>query len=121
MRKIIFALTITLLPFTAMAEPVMSAAQQQCTSSADCTFVSLTCGDGCASVPINTSGKSALEPSLRQQCGGKLPEESGVVCHMNPPLKPACVNNRCTIGYAFENHAGSGDYQTTPAPAAATR
>ena len=117
MRKILLAIPFTLLPLSgaAVAEPVMPAAQQQCASHADCTFVSLTCGDGCASVPINVSSKAALEPALRRQCGGRLPEESGVVCHMNPPLQPACINNRCTVGYAFENHAGSGDYQTAPA------
>lgn len=100
----------------AMADPVMSAQQQQCSSNTDCTFVSLTCGNGCASVPINTAGKTALEPSLRQQCGGALPEESETVCHMNPPLQPVCMNNRCTVGYAFDNNASSGDYQTSPAP-----
>lgn len=101
-----------------MAEPVMSAEQQQCATTADCTFVSLTCDNACASVPINTAGKTALEPTLRGQCGGKLPEESETVCHMNPPLQPACVNSRCTVGYAFENNASSGDYQTSSAPIA---
>lgn len=105
---------------TGHAEPVMSATQQQCSTNADCTLVSLTCGNGCASVPINTASKAALEPDLRQQCGGQLPEESDVICHMNPPLQPACMNNRCTIGYAFENNASSGDYQTSHAPIKAT-
>lgn len=120
MRLSFFVITaIMLIAYSApsKADAIMSAAQQQCTTTADCTFVSLTCGNACASVPINTAGKTALEPTLRNQCGGKLPEESETVCHMNPPLQPACVNSRCTVGYAFENNASSGDYQTSLAPA----
>lgn len=103
----------------ARAEPVMNAERQSCQSDADCTFVSLTCGNPCASVPISMAGKEALEPRIRQECGGTLPEESNITCTMHPPLQAACVNQRCTVGYAFEKHGGLNDYQTSQAPQSA--
>ncbi len=117
-RYFLFILAgLFLFQFPALAaDPVMSAEQQACNTTADCTFVSMTCGNPCASIPINLDAKKALEPTLRNQCGGTLPEETDMICHMNPPLQAACINKRCTVGYAFENNAGSGDYQTSPKP-----
>lgn len=117
MKRIVVLLSFAVMAAAAPAMAGMNASQQTCTSNAECTLVSTTCGNACASVPINQTAKKALEPTLRQQCGGTLPEETDVVCHMNPPLQPACINNRCTIGYAFENNGGPGDYQTSQAPA----
>lgn len=114
----LFLLTLVL-TLPALADPALPADQQTCRRDSDCTLVSLTCGNACASIPISADAKNALAPDLRQKCGGALPEESGAVCKMNPPLKPACINQRCTVGYAFEKHAGLADYQTSAAPPSA--
>lgn len=120
MRPICFMLlTLFALSGAARAEPVMDAGRQSCQSDADCTFVSMTCGNPCASIPINESAKAALQPILRAQCGGTAPEEVDITCHMHPPLQPACINQRCTVGYAFEKHGGMADYQTSQAPQSA--
>lgn len=110
MRPLIFA-AVLFIAAPAIARPVVTAEHQQCASNADCTLISLTCGDACASVPVSLQGKAALDPVLRNQCGGTLPEETDMICHMHPPLGAVCINNRCTIDYAFENHGEPADYQ----------
>lgn len=107
----IFSIFLLFLAAPVQAQPVVTAGHQQCASHADCTLISLTCGNACASVPVSLQGKAALEPDLRNQCGGTLPEEIDMICHMHPPMGAACVNNRCTIDYAFENHGEPADYQ----------
>lgn len=109
--RFILSVFICLMAAPVAAAPVVGAEHQYCESKADCTLTSLTCGNACASVPVSRSGKAALDSNLRNECGGTLPEESATICHMHPPLAPACINHRCTISYAFENHAEPADYQ----------
>lgn len=110
MRSLLLIISL-LFAAPVLAQPVVTADHQQCTSNADCTLISLTCGEACASVPVSLRGKAALEPTIRNQCGGTLPEESDTICHMNPPMGAACINSRCTIDYAFENYGEPADYQ----------
>jgi hypothetical protein len=113
--RFILSVFICLMAAPVAAAPVVGAEHQRCESNADCTLTSLTCGNTCASVPVSLSGKAALVSNLRNECGGTLPEESSTICHMHPPLAAACINNRCTISYAFENHGEPADYQNRAA------
>lgn len=110
MRALLLIITL-FFASPALAQPVVTADHQQCATNMDCTLISLTCGETCASVPVSLQGKADLEPMIRNHCGGALPEESDAICHMNPPMGAACINNRCTIDYAFENHGEPADYQ----------
>lgn len=109
--RFILMLAAVMMITPAFAQPVVSAGHQHCNTNQECTLISLTCGDACASVPVSLQGKADLDPILRNHCSGVLPEEIDMVCHMHPPLGAACINNRCTIDYAFENHGEPADYQ----------
>lgn len=123
----IFALTA--LPVAALASTDISvpAAMQACTSNADCTMASNTCGDNCADLPVNKNSLAAIDTLKTQRCGSTGANgPDNQVCHTNPPMTSTCINNRCTVGYAFQHHADPQDYKpgaypvperaTTPAP-----
>lgn len=114
MKKITLSLTILLvagfaLP-TAASELMVAGAMQRCTTNEDCTLVTNSCKDNCGFVPVNKTNLQILQNQYQTRCG--KPMEANPTCNMNPPISAACVNARCTIGYAYQNNASAGDYQS---------
>lgn len=102
--------------FPAMATDIMiPATMQRCAADADCTMVSNSCEDSCADLPVNKANVSSIDSLRTQRCGAAKPAE-GVACNTNPPLESSCINNRCTIGYAYKNHGDAQDYQSGAYP-----
>lgn len=81
---------------------------QACTADAECTAVSDSCTKACATVPVNTGSVEKLEGLRLQTCGDAV--KTLPTCATYPPLEPRCVNNRCTVGFAFDNNADDHDY-----------
>lgn len=107
-------LALTALPVSAAiaaTDITVPAAMQVCTSNADCTMVSNTCGDNCADLPVNKNSLSAIDTLKAQRCGAAASGPDNQVCRTNPPMESTCINNRCTVGYAFQNHADPQDYK----------
>lgn len=101
--------------FPALAVDLMvPAAMQRCNTNEDCAMISNTCSDSCASAPVNKASLPALEQQYNSRCGKTL--ESQPKCTMNPPLNSPCINSRCTVDYAFANHAGPADYKSGAYP-----
>ncbi|MCD8497839.1 MAG: hypothetical protein LRZ85_07025 [Alphaproteobacteria bacterium] len=99
---------------------------QICSENADCTAISSSCAKACNDTPVNVSSVDKLSGQRLQTCGEAV--NSLPACEMHPPLEPRCVNNRCTVGFAFDHTADDKDYgkkagghkssaapQTTPA------
>jgi hypothetical protein len=81
---------------------------QICSENADCTAISDSCTKACETLPVNSSSAERLKSSRVQTCGADV--EKLPACEMHPPLEPRCVNNRCTVGFAFDNNADDSDY-----------
>lgn len=113
MKKIL--LTILALSPLALAAPAFAAdlmvasTMQRCTTNEECQLVTNSCADNCAYVPVNKSNMTALSGLYQSRCG--KPMEANPQCNMNPPLKAACINSRCTIDYPYANNAGAQDYK----------
>lgn len=118
-------IAMTALPAAALASTDISvpASMQICQSNADCTMVSNTCGDNCADLPVNKGSLAAIDTLKSQRCGGSASGPENQVCHTNPPMSSTCINNRCTVGYAFQHHADPQDYKSGayPVPERATQ
>ena len=108
----IIALTaLPLAPAMAAGEVTVPATMQACSSNADCTMVSNTCGTNCASLPVNKSSIASFDTLKAQRCGAQANGPENQVCHTNPPMGASCVNNRCTVDYAFKYHSDPQDYK----------
>lgn len=94
----------------AASELMVAASMQRCTTNEDCMLVTNSCKDNCGFVPVNKSNMQVLQNQYQARCG--KPMEANPTCTMNPPISAACVNARCTIGYAYQNNASAGDYQS---------
>lgn len=93
---------------------MVAATMQRCVANEDCTLVTQSCSDNCGFVPINKANMAALQSQYQQRCGKDM--SANPVCNMNPPMKAACINARCTIDYAYANNASAGDYQSGAFP-----
>lgn len=89
--------------------PAQDNAIQTCTTNEQCTLVTKSCSDNCAFVPVSSANLPAIQASYQQRCGKAMTDNPQ--CVMNPPLGAACINGRCTIDYAYANHAGAKDYE----------
>lgn len=123
MKKInfyLFALLLTVCALPALAADLMVAStMQRCNGADDCQLVTNSCADNCGFVPVNKANMGVLEQLYQTRCG--KPMEANPSCNMNPPISAACINNRCTIDYAYAHNAGPQDYQSGayPVPEAA--
>lgn len=82
---------------------------QSCNANQDCVLVSQSCDKACATVPVHKQYEALHLQNRVQKCGAGV--ENLPVCNMNPPLQAACINNRCTIGYAYQHNSHDGDYR----------
>ena len=82
------------------------AAMQRCMATEDCTMVSSSCTSSCATLPVNKAQVAAIQAIYAKQCG-KAADANGA-CASDQALTPACINNRCTIGYLPYS---AGDYK----------
>lgn len=106
----LFVFSAGLSTTSALADDVrVAAAMQRCSTNEECTLVTNSCQDNCGFVPIHKENLSALQGQYQARCG--KPMEANPTCNMNPPISAACVNARCTIDYAYANHASAGDYK----------
>lgn len=96
------------------ADIMVPAAMQRCTSDADCTMVSNSCANSCADLPVNKANLSAIDALRSQRCGAAAPANEE--CTTHPPLESSCINNRCTIGYAYKANGDAQDYQSGAYP-----
>jgi hypothetical protein len=80
---------------------------QHCTSNAECTLVSQYCNTSCTTLPLNMSYAQAYTEQRNARCGNQI--EQLLNCNVKPALQPACINNRCTVGYAFQNNSDERD------------
>lgn len=119
MHKIVLKV-LTIVPVVFIAIPAIAAdlmvpaAMQRCAANEDCAMISNTCSDSCGSAPVNKASLPALEQQYQARCGKALNAQPK--CTMNPPLNSACINSRCTVDYAFANHAGPADYKSGAYP-----
>lgn len=84
---------------------------QACSGNEDCVAVSDSCTKSCETTPVNTASVEKLSTLRDQSCGEQVKDLPK--CKMYPPLEPRCVNNRCTVGYAFDHASDSKDYGAT--------
>jgi hypothetical protein len=114
MKKITLSLMTLLVAGFALpaaaSELMVAATMQRCTTNEDCTLVTNSCKDNCGFVPVNKINMPVLQNQYQTRCG--KPMEANPSCNMNPPISAACVNARCTIGYAYQNNASAADYQS---------
>lgn len=97
-------------PFAVRAEHMIGSENiQTCSTNEQCTLVSQTCSTSCASLPVNSKFVEAMTEKRTQECGSNV--SALPTCVMNPPLHAACINNRCTIDYAFQHNSHDGDYK----------
>jgi hypothetical protein len=119
MRKTLLRI-LAIVPIIVITAPALAAdlmvpaAMQRCNTNDDCAMISNSCADGCGSAPANKASMPALLQQYQTKCGVAL--EAQPKCNMNPPLGSACINGRCTIDYAFANHAGPADYKSGAYP-----
>lgn len=92
------------------ADLMVPAAMQRCTSDAECTMVSNSCNNVCADLPVNSANLSTIETLRAQRCTNPATEATQE-CTTHPPLEAACINNRCTISYAYQTHGDAQDYK----------
>lgn len=92
---------------------------QACTNTADCTVVPDSCTKACATVPVNTASAEKLAAQRLQSCGESV--NTLPTCATYPPMEGRCVNNRCTIGFAFDNNSDDMDYQKGKASGKSSR
>lgn len=97
-------------PAVASTDIMVPAAMQRCMSNEECTMVSNACASTCATLPVNKGNIAAIDALKSQRCGSVTPPENQV-CNTNPPMESTCINNRCTVGYAFKHHADPQDYK----------
>lgn len=109
MKKLILFATLTLLPLPAMANVSVTAAMQKCTSNSECTLVSNNCAKACATVPVNQAYVSTVKSQLTSLCPAPL--SALPACTIHPPLQAACINQRCTLGSAYQSNGDARDYQ----------
>jgi hypothetical protein len=109
--------TLAALPaFPAMSADLMvPAAMQRCTADTDCTMISNSCDNSCADMPVNKANLPAIDNLRTQRCGAPT-EKANEACTTNPPLESSCINNRCTIGYAYKANGDAKDYQSGAYP-----
>lgn len=114
MKKLgLLIIALSILPAgTALASTdiLVPATLQSCTSNEQCTMVSNTCTSTCATLPVNKDNLAAVDTLKSQRCGSLTPPENQV-CHTNPPMGASCINNRCTVDYAFKHHSDPQDYK----------
>jgi hypothetical protein len=91
----------------AYAETPPAAQMQRCTSNAECTLVTQSCATNCPTLPINTAFQQSYIERRNELCGNDA--EGLLHCNVSPPLQPTCINNRCTVGYAFQNTSDEKD------------
>lgn len=82
------------------------ATMQSCHSNDECVLTNTACVTGCQFAPINRQFIASLQNLSQQSCGA--PNET--LCTSYPPLKAACINERCTIDYSFSGNADAKDY-----------
>lgn len=119
MKKVVLSsltlFAVILIPTMARANDLMVAsAMQRCATNEDCALVTNSCSDNCGFVPVNKQNLGTLQATYQQRCGKVM--EQNPQCNMNPPIAAACINARCTIDYAYANHAGAKDYQSGAYP-----
>lgn len=118
MKKLV--VTVLGLAALALSAPVyandlmVASAMQRCTTNEDCALITNSCSDNCAFVPVNKQNLGVLHGTYQQRCGKVV--DQNPQCNMNPPIGAACINARCTIDYAYANHAGAKDYQSGAYP-----
>lgn len=82
---------------------------QTCASDTDCTAIPDSCTKACETLPVNAASAERLKASRVHTCSAEAVEKLPA-CEIHPPLEPRCVNNRCTVGFAFDNNADDKDY-----------
>jgi hypothetical protein len=124
------ALLICIAPMAAHAgaDVTVTPAMQSCSSDADCTIADGQCGSACSFLPVNVQSSPALKQQKLSVCGAATTSEAACVTH--PVLTSACINSRCTVGTAYQEHGSAGDYAkhpmrkaelpSTPAPSRST-
>ncbi len=120
MKKLMFmafTLGVSATALSAQAADLMvAAAMQRCTTNEECQLVTNSCADSCAFVPVNKTSLELLAQQYAQRCGKAM--DSNPPCNMTPPIAAACINQRCTIDYAFANNSSAKDYQAGAYPTA---
>lgn len=102
---------------SALASDLMvAAAMQRCTTNEECTLITNSCTDNCGFVPVNKLNMEILGAQYQNRCGKAMTDNPQ--CNMNPPIAAACINARCTIDYAYANHAAAADYKSGAFPTA---
>ncbi|HRQ60817.1 MAG TPA: hypothetical protein PLO23_04805, partial [Alphaproteobacteria bacterium] len=86
----------------------ITADMQACTTTADCTVVPDSCTKACATVPVNTASADELAARRLQSCGESV--NNLPTCATYPPMESRCVNNRCTVAFAFDHTSDDNDY-----------
>lgn len=113
MKKLFPILTLLIAVISAapaMAADVMLATTMQpCNTAQECKLVTNSCSESCGTVPVNLLNLPAAESAYQARCGKSMAEN--IPCTMNPPMAAACINNRCTIDYAYANNADKNDYK----------
>lgn len=104
----LFSVGFTAVPAHA-SDLMIAAAMQRCATNEECTLVTNSCADNCGFVPVNRAHMAMLDAEYQKRCNKVM--SANPVCTMNPPIAAACVNSRCTIDYAYANHAGAADYK----------
>lgn len=104
------------IPAMAQGNLMVAATMQHCAATEDCALVTNSCSDNCAFVPINKTNMPAMQSQYQQRCGKDM--GANPTCNMNPPIKAACINSRCTIDYSITNNASAADYQSGAYPVA---
>ncbi len=116
MKKLIAYTLIVTTGFIAQAQAadLFVNTTQPCSSTQECTLISNSCADNCAFVPVNAGNLPALSSQYQARCGKAMNE--GAQCQMNPPVKAACINSRCTIDYSTLGNADAKDYKAGAYP-----
>ncbi len=113
MKKLVLSL-LTLMAASFALPATAASTVQNCATNEECALVTNSCTDNCGFIPVNKANLAAAQTQYQAKCG--KPMGSNQQCTVNPPLASACVNSRCTIDYAYANHAGAKDYQAGAYP-----
>lgn len=79
---------------------------QACATNADCRLAQTSCRNPCVVAPANVRAIASLIERYSRMCGDRVDAE----CSYHPPMQAACINNRCTIDYAWQHHGEPADY-----------
>ncbi len=107
MHLLTFLLGLLLLsPIADAQEARPLAHMQQCRQNGECVFARSRCDD-CTLIPLNRTYAPTFSAELMKICAGEIKD---LRCSIHPAANPVCINGRCTLDYAYEEHADPADY-----------